>query len=417
MKEPSKFPVTVKKGSVTVRIRKERIGGYDFYGLDYHDGTRRRRQRFSDYAEARRAADEIGTKLQAGDLLALRLTGRGRADYVSALALLKTSGVGLVEAVERFAKAQAILGDVSPVDAAEFYAKRHPKNLTPKTVGQVVDELTQAKTEAGRSRVYISDLRYRCGRFSDAFRCDLVDVTGDLIEDFLQSLKLSARSRNNFIRAIRTLVEFAIRKRYLPKDWEELDALERHTEASETIALFTPGELRTILARTRIEMIPFITLGAFAGLRHAELTRLDWDAVDLESGYVTVDAAKAKTKARRLVPISDNLMQWLLTCPKRTGRVVPFRCVGDQLLKICHAGPGGQPPAIRWKPNGLRHSCISYRCAITGNLPLIAAESGNSQSVIESNYRELATKAQAEEWFSIMPSMKGNVVPMIAGKR
>ncbi|MCF7765455.1 MAG: site-specific integrase [Verrucomicrobia bacterium] len=407
MKIPDRFPVMVRRGSVTIRIRSESIGGYQFYGIDFHDGRKRCRKRFNTYQDARREADVIAARLASGEAQALHLTGHDRREYVQAMAILRTSGVGLVDAVERFTKAQALLGDVSLVDAAEFYLKRNPKNLVRKTVSEAVAELLQAKTEAGRSRVYVADLRYRCGRFADAFQCALTDVTGDLIESFLGSLKLSARSRNNFVRAIRTLVEFAIKKRYLPKDWEEMESVERHSEGSEKISLFTPGDLRSILSRTRIEMVPFICLGAFAGLRHAELARLDWGDVNLESGYVVVDAAKAKTKARRLVPISANLMAWLLTCPNRNGPVVPFKCIGDQVLSICQGGPGGQPPAIQWKPNGLRHSAISYRCALTGDVARIAAESGNSPAVIHSNYRELATLAQAEEWFAIRPETAG----------
>ena len=51
--------------------------------------------------------------------------------------------------------------------------------------------------------------------------------------------------------------------------------------------------------------------GGFAGLRSAEIERLDWAKVDLENGYVTVDASIAKTNSRRLVPIVPNLKPFL----------------------------------------------------------------------------------------------------------
>jgi integrase len=60
-------------------------------------------------------------------------------------------------------------------------------------------------------------------------------------------------------------------------------------------------------------------LGAFAGLRTAELQLLDWKEIDLNRGFITVDANKAKSRQRRLVPISDNLRLWLMPCKQNLG--------------------------------------------------------------------------------------------------
>ena len=48
------------------------------------------------------------------------------------------------------------------------------------------------------------------------------------------------------------------------------------------------------------------------GLRAAELSRLDWKAVNLERGMIELRAGQAKTASRRIVPISDNLAAWRL---------------------------------------------------------------------------------------------------------
>ena len=59
---------------------------------------------------------------------------------------------------------------------------------------------------------------------------------------------------------------------------------------------------------------------------------------------------------------------------------------------------------LRWKINGLRHSYISYRVAATRDVAAVALESGNSPTIIFQHYRELATEAEAAEWFSIVPA-------------
>ena len=58
-------------------------------------------------------------------------------------------------------------------------------------------------------------------------------------------------------------------------------------------------------------LVPFLAIGACAGLRHAEILRFDWADVDLAGGHIEVKAAKAKTASRRLVPTTKNLRQWL----------------------------------------------------------------------------------------------------------
>jgi integrase len=59
-------------------------------------------------------------------------------------------------------------------------------------------------------------------------------------------------------------------------------------------------------------MIPFLTLGAFAGVRHAEIQRLEWKDIRFDDGSIEIRASKAKTASRRLVPILPNLKEWLL---------------------------------------------------------------------------------------------------------
>src|SRR5690606_39177252 len=55
------------------------------------------------------------------------------------------------------------------------------------------------------------------------------------------------------------------------------------------------------------------------------------------------------------------------------------------------------------KHNCLRHSTISYRVALEGDIARIADESGNSPYVIRRNYLNRRKPWQAAQWFGIMP--------------
>ena len=180
-------------------------------------------------------------------------------------------------------------------------------------------------------------------------------------------------------------------------------------EAEGTIDIFTPEEMARVLEQTEPALIPFMTIGAFAGLRHAEIARLDWSQVRLEDGFIEVKASNAKTASRRLVPISENLKQWLASHKQLQGKVCPYASMSKQLLWIAEAvherwqkerPPGG----FAWKHNALRHSFISYRVAQTQNVAQVALEAGNSPRMVFSNYRELVRPADAMRWFSIAPA-------------
>lgn len=59
--------------------------------------------------------------------------------------------------------------------------------------------------------------------------------------------------------------------------------------------------------------------------------------------------------------------------------------------------PGG------WRRNALRHSFISYRVAMTGDVPRTALEAGNSPDMIFRHYRAVVDEPAADEWFGILP--------------
>ena len=103
---------------------------------------------------------------------------------------------------------------------------------------------------------------------------------------------------------------------------ETIKRLEFWKDVGGEIEIYTPDEMRQILKAVPPLVLPFVAIGAFAGMRAAEIARLAWSEVNLERGFITVTASKAKTAARRLVPISENLKAWLVPHARASGPVV-----------------------------------------------------------------------------------------------
>ena len=258
------------------------------------------------------------------------------------------------------------------------------------------------------------------------------------------------RTRNNLRASVQTLFAFAKAQRYLPKDHDEIDSVMLAKGAVSEIEIYTPKEMVEILAHADQRLIPFLTLGAFAGIRHAEIQRLEWTDIQFDAGIIEIRAAKAKTASRRTVPILDNLRAWLLPHGQEVGSVcggldtkneIPSlvqtinearravwakakRVSAEQLketenrargnsAKVKSQSPPGAKtaqiegwPAFAWKHNALRHSFISYRVADIQNVAQVALEAGNSPQMIFQHYRELVRPAAAKEWFAIEPNVR-----------
>lgn len=422
-----KGPVkVVKLGSISVPIyettnriyrlnpatgQRELISAHPQFTLAYYQGARRQRRKFTALVDAEDAASEILTKLANGDTEALKLTGNDRLAYVDACQELHNwkADARLHTAVADYVAAAKLLPvGVSLRECVDFFRKRHPSGLPRKTVREVLDELLATKTNAGKSDIYVKELSRRLGRFADAFQVPISIVTGAQVEEFLRHRGHAPRTQNNERRLIATLFKYAVKRGYLPKDHDEMSGVEKADDSGTDIEVFTPDELRKLLQLARPEMVPYLAIAAFAGLRSAEINRLDWSEVNLAERFIEIKASKAKTASRRLAPIPDNLLAWLTPCVQPFGPVCNFVRSDKQLFYYLAPKAG-----LKWKRNGLRHSFISYRLAVVKDVGEVSLEAGNSAQMIFKHYRRLVTEKQGNEWFSISPPESvANVIPL-----
>ena len=399
----------------------------DIYTVAYYQGSKRVRLKFSDSEKARKEAELVAINLTNGETEALKLKGHDRADYVRAMQKLREwePDANLNLAVTDYVAAVRRLPEnTSLKEAVDFYVKRHPIGLPHKTVQEVVDELADAKEKAGKSEIYIKELRRRLGKFAQAFNVRISLVTGKQVEDYIRGLGVAGRTQNNNRQLINTLFRFAVKRGYLPKDHDEMNAVELADNDSGEIEVFNPLELRKLFNacltsvqergkwRDREAMIPYLAIAAFCGLRSAEIARLDWSEVHLTGAehFIEVKAAKAKTASRRTVPISENCARWLAPFEKESGPVCPFERPDKQCFY--YLGPAA---GLEWKHNGLRHSFISFRHAQIKNVHQVSLEAGNSPQMVFKHYRQLVSETQATEWFGIVPPKDWKkIIPMSA---
>ena len=429
MKLPKNWPQLVGRGHSTVKIYRTPSNGCDQFTVAYYLSDKRVRKTFAKYELATAEADKVHAALCAGELKVVELKGEDCLAYLRSKEAIKDTGLPLEMVAIRFADADRLVKNAGITDASfsdiiEFYIKQHPRNLPKKAVPQVVEELLNAKDADGMSDVYLKDLRLRLERFAKKFPGPIFPITTAQVEDFLRDLKkpatrgkdnqtvmksLTGRSRNNYRRAIGTLFYFAETRGYLPKGNGRIEAVAVAREENGDIEIFTPAELEQLFktAWSKPELIPFLAIAAFAGLRHAEITRLEWPEIRLDEGFIEVKARKAKTASRRLVPITPNLRAWLEPLQQVSGHVVQHENMPNQIQWLAYHSK------VSWKHNALRHSFISYRLAQVQNTAQVALEAGNSPQMVFQHYRELVRPADAEKWFGITPDSVPKPEPKI----
>jgi len=408
-----KFPIVIKRGSCAVKIYRDQKPQGTYFRVAYHLGGKRQRLNFCDLEAATNEAKAKASQLSRGDVDAVQLSGRDRLIYGRALDAVKQFDVPLDAVAIEYSEARKALNGVSLMDAARFYTRHHASGIKRKSVAEAADEMIAAKKIDGVSSLYLADLRYRLGSFADQFHCDLIFLTPDEVRSFFERLKLGPRSFNNFLCALKTFFAFAQDREWLSRETNLLISVKRRKEKKSPVEIFTPSELAKLLELATPDLAICFALGAFAGLRSEEIRRLEWSDVTRRPGFIEVAADKSKTAARRLVPVTDNLAQWLALSVPRSGPIWPQTKAMFFKNRLAVAARAKIP----WKQNALRHSFISYRLAEIQDVNRVALEAGNSPQIIFRHYRELATPEQARTWFAIAPGMSDKIIAISSGRQ
>jgi integrase len=369
------------------KLSKYKVNGERYWCVTWPKiGRGRNRQFFKDKADAETVLQQKLIEQENYGTAGLSFNDRQRAEYLEC-----------AEKLQPFGKTIR--------DAVDFYLPHlHSINRTC-TAAELVDELLKVKEADGASERYLSDLRSRLSQFAAVFDGKpIAEITSLQIDEWLRSLsdhetgkRLSPVTRNNFRRVLIVAFNFALGRGYCVGNPAERSA--KAKEIASAVGILTVEETARLLENTAAAILPYVAIGAFAGLRRAELERLDWKEIDLGSGLIEVTASKAKSARRRFVKIQPNLARWLQPHARLSGEVTPpsYRV----LLEDAREKAG----ITEWPQNALRHSFASYHLARFNDAAALALELGHTNSnLVFQHYRQLVKPKQAERYWKIAPT-------------
>jgi integrase len=420
MPKKSDWPRTVSAGSVSVKVYRVKHPGAATgfsHVVSYSTPAGRRTIKIADENEAMATARTRAAQLHAGKMdVAANITGDDLATLAEARRIV--GKMGILEALSTWAKARALVGDDVLVACEHWKSRTGADAAESLTVAETVKKFLHYKrsvekvdTKAGYERSLPS--------FVEALGAQpIATITPDAVDAYL-SRYANAGSRNSHRKRIVAVFRWGRKRGILPLD--VLTAAERSGRARNhrvEIGTVSADELTRAFALVaekaandkRDEYLVSLALAAFCGLRSAEVHGQDWKDVDLGRKLLRVSAGKANTPARRLVTIPDACHAWLLPHRQEAGPICSNLAI-DRVRDICRTAN------LRLAKNGLRHTFISARIAVTGDVAATSLEAGNSPAMVHAHYRELLRRDEGEAWFAVAPpTPEGNVIAIGSGR-
>lgn len=156
----------------------------------------------------------------------------------------------------------------------DFYLEHLRQAATSGPVKDWVKEFLEAKRNDNLSKRHPSDLKSRLGKFS-GYHADnhVCDISPSAIEDWLNQLNLKAQSKKNY----RT-VHFAFFAYCERRNACGINPVAKTPRVKvrlvDRVAIFKPGEFKTMLLLASGDIRTYLLFGGFAGIRKAEIRRL-----------------------------------------------------------------------------------------------------------------------------------------------
>lgn len=356
---------------------KEKNGSYRVYcGLNTNGKQIRRR---------------VKTKAEAEAILQKYKGICSQADKVL-LALPESSKIEVVEILQSCAQY-----NVSLTTLFNDWMSRHCSNSA-KSLTECGSLYMQSLETAGRRRTYIATMR--------AFIAALTDKIGYLhapavrlsdLETIQQQLPL--KSRQTWRSRACSFWSWMVRKGYAVENIAE--KLESPLVQRELPYILSIKQCRKLLSECPITSLGGLILMLFAGIRPAEAKKITQPMISLERKTITIGGTIAKTRAFRVIQMSENTLAWLEYYMQQ-GMRFPFSPALKQMTEQYAVILGLKS----WPRDCLRHTAASMMLARDQSAEKVALELGNSPNILHRHYKNLVTEEDCKAFWKILPDLR-----------
>jgi integrase len=278
------------------------------------------------------------------------------------------------------------------------------KLLTPS-----IAEFIARKRMQNRRANYVDYLEYELLRLVDRIGdLPLAEITAEAIERTLDPKWTPSMTRSVLVR-YSTFFADCVRREHILKN--PVNKIDRPTVDRKAPAVFSVRdviELLRIVHKERPDLLAYVVVGTFLGVRPHEIGKLQWKDVDTTlrplrgvdepHGLLTIDAAASKVRRRRIVPIPPMVISWLRLCDT-AAPMGPTKTPTRPVAKLA------KMVGVKWSHDIMRHTGATYLLARYEDAPRVALWLGNSPSILLTFYYQLIRPEDCLAFWSITPTL------------
>lgn len=364
------------------------------YQVEISHGGSRFRYTAATVDEAKVLIDQKLTEIVNQGIRAFDLNENQKADAVVALEVLSR-----MKSV-----AEASVYSSPLVQAARFWAKHHPEEQA-MPLSVVLNRYVEYKTKRNLRPTSIKEIKNRVGRFiTTSGDRDVRCVTKSDIEAWLSQYAKTDSAWTKYHNQLRQFFRFAQGRGHIADNPLAEKAQNENAVADTEIEIYSAAEVERLLRAAEADwpsLVPVLAIGFFAGLRPAEIDRLDWAHVNIETRQIIVTSQTAKRRRRRKVSMCGSLVEWLLPFRKESGSVSPSDAYTRKHRKALLRKAG----IDEWIHDGLRHTYGSMHVEKHGSREATAKEMGHRdlRVLIDHYATAIDDPTEADAYWSILP--------------
>jgi hypothetical protein len=299
--------------------------------------------------------------------------------------------------------------------AAKFAAEHVSRIKISLTIDEAVKRFLESREK--RSDMHYKDLNRRLNRWLATIdpANDVATVEKGEIEGYLAGY--SGRNQLNHLRALSNFFRFSPKIDAIGTiPTTGIDISFRRSRVAYLESKVFADFLVKAYAQNEADILVWLVLGGFLGLRPFETYHAHWSGVKWETSEFRVEAEWSKTRRSRVLPVQANAMEWLTIAydlRKRDDQILPNHNTFTH--RFADWRQANYDMAF-WtgKQDILRDSYGAHRMAIVRNAHQVAEEMGNSVAIVRRHYDAVLEPSRAAAWWEIRSNVAENIVPIEA---
>lgn len=368
-----------------MNIQQTIFRGQKVWRVAWEKAGQRHRHLFKTELEAKKFSVQKERELSRAGALWLDVSERERVDVLASISVARCHGFTITEAVHFFRDHRAA-------------AEAESKNLREAITACLADKQGHLRP---RSFASLSSTLSRFALHMEALGVTTLGlVTPERIRAWLQSGGWAVRTQAGYLTDAATFLSYCV-----ALDWLQVNpahklkaalGARRITAKRNANVFFAPEECTLLLDTARDhapELLGYLVLALFCGIRPEEVDRLSWD--DVRKDGVAISEAASKTGHRRFVPLRPAASAWITAARRLGGKLPPANRV--RFLRKTRKLSG-----VKWGHDVLRNTFCTYSAPIWGTIET-AASAGHSEQVLKAHYLEAAPKEQALAFWALRP--------------